>query len=103
LVVTSLDAEQSALINLGEKFSELSKADGDLIAVIIGKHEGRAMVVVSRSKGSDISLSPIIKNIGKILGGGGGGAGDVVSGGGTKINNISKALKQSNKIVTESI
>ncbi|MCE7734266.1 MAG: alanine--tRNA ligase [Candidatus Heimdallarchaeota archaeon] len=103
LIVTSLDAEQADLINLGEKFSELSEKDGDLISVIIGKYESRAMVVVSRSKGSDIPINPIIKNIGKHLGGGGGGKGDVVSGGGTNVSNIPKAFKESEKIVTENI
>ncbi|OLS29454.1 MAG: Alanine--tRNA ligase [Candidatus Heimdallarchaeota archaeon LC_2] len=103
LVVNSLNAPQSDLINLGEKFSELSQKEGNLIAIIIGENEGRAMVVVARSKGSKISLSPVIKNIGKLLGGGGGGSGDVVSGGGTKIAGISEALKQAKKIVSESV
>lgn len=103
LIVLSMDAEQADLINLGEKFSELSENEGDLISVIIGKHESHAMVVVSRSRGSDIPLNPIIKSIGKFLGGGGGGAGDILSGGGKNIAGIPEALKESEKIVTENI
>lgn len=103
IVINSLNGPQSDLINLGEKFSELSKEGENLIAVIIGENEGRAMVVVAKTKGSNIAISPIIKNIGKLLGGGGGGAGDVVSGGGTNIAGIPNALKQAEKIVGESV
>jgi alanyl-tRNA synthetase len=103
LVVTSLDAPQSDLINLGEQFSNLTEESGNLIAVIIGKYEARAMVVVSRSKGTSFDLSGIIKGVGKILGGGGGGAGNVVTGGGPKVENIEQALEKAEIIVKDSL
>ncbi|MHA2251169.1 MAG: DHHA1 domain-containing protein [Candidatus Kariarchaeaceae archaeon] len=103
LVITSLDAPQADLINLGEQFSQLSEKTGDLIAVILGNHDGRAMVVAAKSKGSPYKLAGIIRDVGKILGGGGGGKGDVVAGGGTKVENIQIALKQLEKIVTENL
>ena len=103
IVITKLDAAQSDLIILGEKFSQFSDAEADLIAIIIGKFEERAMVVASRTKGSKYNLSKVIRGIGSILGGGGGGKGDVVAGGGTKVEKIHQALKKAEQIIIESL
>ncbi len=101
LVVTQIDAPQVDLIISGQKFSEISKED--LLAIIIGKHEGKAMIIVAKTKGSDLKLSPIIRSIGKLLGGGGGGKKDVIAGGGPKIEGIEEALAQAESIVIENL
>jgi len=103
LIVTQMDAPQSDLINLGEKFSSLTSDNPNLIGVIVGENEGRAMVVIARSEGSEYNLSPIIREIGKLLGGGGGGRGNVVAGGGTNTGGIAKALKSAPKIVKSNL
>lgn len=98
-----LDASQADLINLGEQISLLSESEGNVIGIVVGAFESRAMVVVAKSKGSSYNLSGIIRGVGKILGGGGGGKGDVVSGGGSNVGGLDKALKDAKKIVAENL
>jgi alanyl-tRNA synthetase len=99
VIVTTLDAPQADLINLAEQFSLLTEKTGDLIAVILGSYDNRAMVVTSRSKGSSYPLGKIVKGIGRLLGGGGGGKGDVLTGGGTRVEELPRALKEARAIV----
>ncbi len=103
VIVTELHAPQTELINLGQQFSSLSKDTGDLVSVIVGTHEGRAMVVVAKSEGSQYPLTPIIRSVGKLLGGGGGGKGDVVAGGGTNTSGVPEALKKAESIIIKEI
>ncbi|MCH8908699.1 MAG: hypothetical protein IH840_16560, partial [Candidatus Heimdallarchaeota archaeon] len=103
LIAFRLDVNQSDLLNLGEKFSERSEKEGDLISVILGHHDKKAMVIASRSKGSKYEISKIIRDVGKILGGGGGGKKDVVAGGGPNIAQLGSALKKVEEIVKNSL
>ncbi len=103
LVSTTMDAPQLDLLNLAEQFSILSEKDGNLISVIIGQYDKRAMVVVSRSKGSSFDLSGIIRGIGKILGGGGGGKKDIIAGGGPNVDGIPQAIEETEKIVIQNL
>ncbi len=97
------DAPLNDLIQLGEKLSTATKDQGNFIGVILGKDEGRAGIVVCRSAGMKTQLTPIIRSLGKIVGGGGGGNKDVLSGGGSKPENIPEALDKSWEIVKNSL
>lgn len=103
LVVLRQDGAQQDLILLGEKLSQASKKEGNLIAVVSGEDSGRAVVVVAKSAGSSINLNPIIRGLGKIVGGGGGGKKDVVSGGGSQPENIPTLIKQAKNIITDAL
>lgn len=103
LVVLKHDGDQNELIKIAENISVQTSEEGNFIAVVLGEHQGRALVVVARSKGSMFNLNPIIREIGKIIGGGGGGKGDVVAGGGSKPQNLPKAFERVKEIVSTSL
>ena len=101
LIVERFDAPQSDLIYLSEQFSINSEKDGNLLAIVVGIYDNRALISISRSKGSDIPHNAIMKKLAPIIGGGGGGKGDVISGGGTKTDQIDFLISESFKIVNE--
>lgn len=103
LVKLRHDGDQNELIKLAENISVQTSSEGNFIAVILGENQGRALAVVSRSKGSTFDLNKVIREIGKIIGGGGGGKGDVVAGGGSKPENLSKAFERVEEIVSTTL
>ncbi|RMG25578.1 MAG: alanine--tRNA ligase [Methanobacteriota archaeon] len=103
LIVLRHDGDQNELIKIAENISVQTSDEGNYIALILGEYQGRALAVVARSKGSTYNLNPIIRGIGRIIGGGGGGKGDVVAGGGSKPENLPEALKKAKEIVSSSI
>ncbi len=102
LIVTRMDGEQSDLINMGTKFSELTEGE-NIIAVIAGINDSKAMVIVSRSKGSKYNIGKIIRPLAKIIGGGGGGKKDVIAGGGPKIEKIDELVNNAKTIINETL
>ncbi len=101
LAVLRQDSSQKELISLAEKLSAQTKDDGNFIGVLLSSFDGRAMVVIAKSKGSDFDIGSLIRKFGKIIGGGGGGKGGVVSGGGSKPEKVDEAMKLAEKIVKE--
>lgn len=103
IIAIRQDASLADLIQLGEKISHKTADEGNYIGIILGKDENRAGIVVSRSAGLAVPLTPIIRGLGKIVGGGGGGNKDVLSGGGSKPENIPEALEKSWEIVKDTL
>jgi len=103
IIVIRQDGSLADLIQLGEKISSTTADEGNYIGIILGKDENRAGIVVSRSAGLDVQLTPIIRGLGKIVGGGGGGNKDVLSGGGSKPENIPEAIEKSWEIVNDTL
>ncbi len=102
LIAMRQDGDIQNLIKLADKIAS-ETANANYLVVIMGSHQGRAQIVVARSKGTKYEISKIVRAIGKLIGGGGGGKGDVVSGGGSKPENIPEAFKQIEDIIKKNL
>ena len=103
VIIKYLEGEQSTLATIAENIIDNIPKNQYYLGVLISKSKGKVNLIIFRNRGSTISLSPIMKAIGKIIGGGGGGKNDIFIGGGKYTNNISDVLKSAEKIIFESL
>jgi alanyl-tRNA synthetase len=82
--------------------SGLIKSDPSTVAVLYGKNEKKARIVVMAGKdatSTGIDARQIANEAASKLGGGGSGRPDFAQGGGTRVEHLSEAIEQAEKII----
>ncbi len=70
---------------------------------ILGARDGRASVVVGRSKDVPLDVSPFVKEAAALLGGKGGGKPDFAQGGGPEVDKMPDALRKAASMIRQAL
>ena len=95
------DDRLPVLISLGDQIKQSLDSNKRYIGGILGISKNKVNIVLLKGDNVKLDLNPLMKRLGRLIGGGGGGKGSLISGGGSNIEKISELINGFTKIVAE--